>query len=65
MELCGWEMIERLREGTRSTACRARRRSDALALELKALKEQHPSQAQRIGWDDGEAAPGVNPTLVH
>ncbi|HTN86468.1 MAG TPA: AAA family ATPase [Sorangium sp.] len=46
MEICGCEIIERLREGARSTAYRARRRSDGLPLVLKVLKEQHPSQAQ-------------------
>ncbi|WP_437292047.1 trifunctional serine/threonine-protein kinase/ATP-binding protein/sensor histidine kinase [Sorangium sp. So ce406] len=46
MEICGCEILERLREGARSTAYRAKRRSDGLPLVLKVLKEQHPSQAQ-------------------
>ncbi|MGK3993466.1 trifunctional serine/threonine-protein kinase/ATP-binding protein/sensor histidine kinase [Sorangium sp. So ce1024] len=46
MEICGCEILERLRDGARSTAYRARRLSDGLPLVLKVLKEQHPSQAQ-------------------
>lgn len=58
MDICGCEIIERLREGPRSTAYRARRRSDGLPLELKALKEQHSSPAQI-------ASLRVDSTLVH
>ncbi|WP_438002552.1 ATP-binding sensor histidine kinase [Sorangium sp. So ce321] len=46
MEICGCEILERLRDGARSTAYRARRRSDGLPLVLKLLNVQHPSQAQ-------------------
>lgn len=46
MEICGCEILERLRDGARSTAYRVRRRSDGLPLVLKLLNVQHPSQAQ-------------------
>ncbi|EYF05774.1 trifunctional serine/threonine-protein kinase/ATP-binding protein/sensor histidine kinase [Chondromyces apiculatus] len=46
MEVCGCELLEQLREGSRSITYRAKRCSDGLRVVLKVLREHHPSQVQ-------------------